>query len=225
MSEALFAKQGAPYANFKGQGTHYEGTIVRLGQIQSRKYVPEKLRKQGVQGELEHWPDGKPKMTAIITIQTDQRDPEIQGDDGQRSLWIKGKSMTNAVQEAIAAAGASRRGVEVGGYFSMTFTHTTPPEFEDASPTKHYAVEYVLPENNSKRVDADPWAAASPPEGFIVAPGTPVAEEPSQAPQQAPVAGNGPSSVDLSGFDVSNMTPAAREALKAMIAAQSGGQQ
>jgi hypothetical protein len=210
MTDSLFGRQGAPYGNFKGQGTHYEGRIVRLSQIQSRKFVPPNQRAAGKQGELEFWPDGKPKMTAIVTIQTDQRDPSVADDDGQRSLWIKGKSMTDSVKDAIRDAGASRRGLEVGGYFSMTFTHETAPEFEGGSPTKHYAVAYTPPD-----------ASQAPQDAPLVAAGTPVADQPPQAPQQAPAGQAGPAAQ----FDVSNLTPQARAALEAMLAQQQGGGQ
>jgi hypothetical protein len=67
----LFGSTSAPYGNFKGLGTHYEGTVISVGQVQSRKYVPANQRAAGKQGELEFWPDGQKKMTAIITIQTE----------------------------------------------------------------------------------------------------------------------------------------------------------
>jgi hypothetical protein len=176
-----------PYANFPAPGTRHEGTIVRLSQVQSRKFVPPNLRAAGKQGELEFWPDQRPKMTAIVTIQTTLRDPNIQGDDGQRSLWIKGKNMETAVKAGIRNAGASRRGLEVGGYFGMTFTHTTPPEFEGGSPAKHYEADYLVPEQNPHRADGDPWANAAPPEGFIVNPATtPVAPDPASVPRGGP---------------------------------------
>jgi hypothetical protein len=254
MTESLFGQQGAPYANFPAPGTRHEGTIVRLSQVQSRKFVPPNLRAAGKQGELEFWPDQRPKMTAIVTIQTTLRDPNIQGDDGQRSLWIKGKNMETAVKAGIRNAGASRRGLEVGGYFGMTFTHTTPPEFEGGSPAKHYEADYLVPEQNPHRADGDPWANAAPPEGFIVNPATtPVApdpasvprggpayvatptndpraqqasatEQPAQASAAAPVAA-APSADPLAGFDLDKMTPAAVAALQAMLAQQAGGQQ
>ena len=180
MTDALFQSQGAPYGNFKTPGVNYQGTIVAVGQVQSRKFNP----KPGEQGELEFWPDGKPKMTAIITIQTNLRDQTIEGDDGQRSIWVKGKSMTDSVKAALRKSGAARRGMEVGGWFSMTFTHETPNDW-GGNPTKHYDVEYVLPENNPQRHQAvsDPWANVEPPSDFLVPPNAPVYGGPQQAPQ------------------------------------------
>lgn len=176
MTDALFQSQSAPYADFKAPGQHYEGTVVGTGQVQSRKFVPPNQRAAGKQGDLEFWPDGKPKMTAIITLQTTLRDPNIPGDDGQRSLWIKGKSMTNSVKDAIRQAGAARSGIVVGGYLAMTYTHSDPePEFEGGTPTKHYAVEY-----------RQPAPGAQPPQDNInIVGGAPAPAQGYQAPQQA----------------------------------------
>jgi hypothetical protein len=217
MTDSLFGTQGAPYGNFKSPGTNYQGTIVRLSQVQSRKFVPEHLRKQGKQGELEFWPDMKPKMTAIVTIQTTLRDPSVQGDDGQRSVWIKGKHMTDAVKEGIRNGGAARRGLEVGGWFSMTYTHSDPePEFEGGTPAKNYEVEYRTPENNgAEGARAASQAAQDAP---LVAPGTPVAGGTYGNAQAAP--DDLDARLSAAGFDVSSMTPQAKAALEAMLAAQ-----
>lgn len=219
MSEALFQQQGAPYADFRAQGTHYEGPIIRTGQVQSRKFVPPHQRAAGKQGELEFWPDGKPKMTAIITIQTTLRDPSIEGDDGQRSLWIKGKSMTDSVKDAIKRAGAARRGMEVGGWLSMTFTHETEPEFDGGSPTKHYKVEYMPPEE-------------SPQDNINIVGQANTSTQVAQPVQQPVAAGNGGSGTYAqpqaapaqTTMDLSALSPEARAAVEAMLA-QQGAQQ
>jgi hypothetical protein len=224
----LFGSTSAPYGNFKGLGTHYEGTVISVGQVQSRKYVPANQRAAGKQGELEFWPDGQKKMTAIITIQTDQRDPSIEGDDGARSIWVKGKSMTDAVKAAVSAAGARREGIVPGGYFSITFTHETPPEFDDASPTKHYAVEYRKP-------------AQSASDEINIVGGAQAPATTPQAPQGGPAGSYAPSArgsapVDAAPVPVSaaaatpafdpsqlaGMTPEAMAALQAMLAQQQG---
>lgn len=223
MSEGLFGTQGAPYASFKGMGTHYEGKIVNTGQVHSRKYVPASQRAAGKQGDLEYWPDGKPKMTAIITVQTGLRDATIEGDDGERSIWISGKSMTDAVKAAVKQAGCSRRGIEIGGYFSITFTHETPPEEEGLNPTKHYAVEYRPPVQGAQdeiNIVAPASTPAAVPQAAQQAyAGGNVAAQPSpaQAAQVASVASS-------NGMDLSALSPEARAAVEAMMAAQ-GGQQ
>lgn len=161
MSEpGLFAKESSPYAPFKTVGTEYSGTVLRTGRVQQREFVPEHRRQAGVQGDLEWWDDAKtqPKWVAIITIQTDLRDPEIPGDDGQRSIWVSGKQMTDAAKKAVKDAGATKTGIVPGGYFSMKFTHTTPNDWTD-TPTKHYEATYRPPVTPGAFADAgDPWA-------------------------------------------------------------------
>ncbi len=204
MTDALFQQQGAPYFPFKATGDTVSGPVVNIGQVQSRKFNP----KDPGNGELETWPDGKPKMTAIITVQTDLRDPEIEGDDGQRSVWVKGKSMTDSVKAAVKRAGAARRGIEVGGWFSMTFTHETDNDW-GGNPTKHYDVEYRLP------VDG-------PSEGVnVVAPSAPTVQTPAE-PQRAAQGASDPSvAAAVPGLDLNNLNPEALEMLKRLT----GGQQ
>lgn len=163
MSETgLFANESAPYAPFKTVGTTYEGTVVRTGKTQQRKFVPPGQRAAGVQGDLETWPDGRPKWVYIVTLQTDLRDPEIPGDDGMRSVWIAGKQMEDAVKKAVKESGASRDGIKPGGHFAMTFDHTTPNDWTD-TPTKHYTATYrpPAPGANTQIVAGpatdDPW--------------------------------------------------------------------
>ncbi len=221
MTEALFASEGAPYANFPSPGTNYQGTVTRVGQVQARKFVPPNQRAAGKQGELEFWPDMRPKMVAIITLQTDLRDPSIPGDNGERSVWIKGKSMTDYVKGAVRNAGAQREGIVPGGWFSITFTHTTEPEFDGGSPTKHYQVEYRPPQGSDTA-------------GIVGGQGN-TYQQPAQAPQQAPVPQAAPPvqqapaanpnivMVNGSPIDVSTMTDAAAAAVRAL--AGQGAQQ
>lgn len=207
----LFGSEGAPYANFPSPGTNYQGIVTRIGQQQGREFVPPSQRANGKQGALQFWPDGRPKMVAIITVQTDLRDPSIPGDNGERSIWIDGKSKTDSVKAAVRSAGAQREGILPGGWFSMTFTHTTPAEFEGGSPQKHYDVEYRPAQGSST--------------DGIVGGDTQVSPKPSQAPQQAvvaPATGAGTSNdanvVVLNGnpIDLSTLSAEAAAAVKAL---------
>ncbi len=205
MTDALFQQQGAPYFPFKSTGDHVEGPVVNIGQVQSKKFKPPNATGPD---ELETWPDGKPKMTAIITVQTDMRDPEIEGDDGQRSVWIKGKSMTDATKAAVKRSGAARRGIEVGGWFSMTFTHETPNDW-GGNPTKHYDVEYRPPlESAQESVN-------------LVAPSAPTVQAPAGAQGGSQGASDASVAVAVPGLDLTSLNPEALEMLKRLT----GGQQ
>jgi hypothetical protein len=43
-------------------------------------------------GEPKFWPSGDPMYQVIVTVQTQERDPSIQDDDGKRRLFIKGRN-------------------------------------------------------------------------------------------------------------------------------------
>ncbi|XTZ17069.1 hypothetical protein ACQSSU_06730 [Micromonospora echinospora] len=66
--------------------------------------------------ELDFWPSGDPKMQIIVTLQTDQRDPADQHDDGKRRLHIPPRMMA-PVREAVQRVGA--KGLEIGGRLAV----------------------------------------------------------------------------------------------------------
>jgi hypothetical protein len=210
----LFANESVPYAPFKTVGAAYEGTVVRTSRQQQTAYVPKKKRDEGVQGEPLWWDPKtmtKPKWVYIVTVQTDLRDPAIPGDNGQRSIWIKGKQMEDAVKKAVRESGASRDGILPGGWFGLKFTHETPTESdgEEVSPTKHYAATYRPPEPGATEIvagpaSADPWAQ---PQNAFPTDNPWGTTSPAPAPSARPT---GP-------------TPEAQAAVERLLAQQQGG--
>lgn len=98
------------------------------------------------------WPDGKPKMQVIVTLQTDL-DEEV-GDDGQRRVYLKGSKPTSslgAVKAAIKAAGAS--GIEVGGKLQIAYTGDGEPTKKGWNAPKQYAAKYEAPAPVQAAVD------------------------------------------------------------------------
>jgi hypothetical protein len=131
-SEAFFAG-GSPSAKFDTAGTTVTGTITEEPVMQQQT-TPE--------GKLKTWDDGAPMNQLVVNLQTTQRDPEIEDDDGIRRLYIK-RQMRTAVQTALREAGA--KGLDVGGTLTVTYTHDgerTNPAF---SPPKQYVAQYVKP--------------------------------------------------------------------------------
>ena len=55
-------------------------------------------------GEPLTWDDGNPRMQLVITLATDERDPDDPTDDGHRNLYAKGK-LLDAIRQALKAAG------------------------------------------------------------------------------------------------------------------------
>lgn len=98
------------------------------------------------------WPDGKPKMQVIVTLQTEL--DEEAGDDGQRRVYLKGSKPTTsmgAVKAAIKAAGAS--GIEVGGKLQLAYTGDGEPTKKGWNAPKQYAAKYEPPAPVQAAVD------------------------------------------------------------------------
>ena len=90
------------------------------------------------------WPDGNPRNQLVIQLQTEERDPEDDADDGARNLYVPIPSaMRTAIADAIRRAGA--KGVESGMKFGVKFTGTTPPKVKGFNPQKLYTVKVELP--------------------------------------------------------------------------------
>ncbi|ASR85665.1 hypothetical protein SEA_AMGINE_64 [Mycobacterium phage Amgine] len=107
------------------------------------------------------WKDGSPRMQLVVTVQTDLSDPEVEDDDGQRRLFVKGE-MRKAVQKAVIAAGA--RGLDVGGELHVTYTGDGEKK-GNLTPPKLYSATYTKPANPHAAAPAQP-AAEGLPEGM-----------------------------------------------------------
>lgn len=132
-ASALIMGSGAPSATFHTPGTEHKGVITNLETMQVRNFKT-KLP--------ETWDDGNPKMQAVITLQTDERDPQIENDDGVRKLYVSSKGMREAIAGAVRKAGA--REVTVGGKLAVTFTREGESE-NGLNPPKVYAAAYKPP--------------------------------------------------------------------------------
>lgn len=77
-----------------------------------------------------------------IEIVTDERDPEIQFDDGARTLYVK-SYMRSAIGDALRRVGA--REPEVGGKLLVKFVRTEPADRPGLSPSKHFEAAYEAP--------------------------------------------------------------------------------
>jgi hypothetical protein len=104
--------------------------------------------------EVKRWPNGDPKKSIVITLQTDVREDDE--DDGRRGLWLKFKSQ-QAVAEAVRAAGV--RKIEVGGYLTCTYTHDDVKKPGQLKAVKLYSATYTPPDTGNEALMADPMTA------------------------------------------------------------------
>ena len=130
----LLGGDKVPSASFLTKGTVHQGEVLdfKLSQqtdAQTRKPLT--------------WDNGDPKMQLVVTIQTDERDPEIEDDDGRRRLYLKYKSL-QAAREAIAE---SKAGIlERGGWLGLEFTSQDKPAKRTVSGVKNFEAWYESPD-------------------------------------------------------------------------------
>ncbi|MFB7219374.1 hypothetical protein [Streptomyces sp. NPDC056227] len=176
-NDFLMGGGGAPSASFPTPGTKIGGTITEQPTVQQQR---------DLDGKPKFWDDGNPQMQLVVTIQTEQRDPSIEDDDGRRRLFVKGQ-MKNAVADAVRAAGAP--GLQVGGTLDVAYTHDGVPKRGFNAP-KQYAARYTPVAANLLNSGAtqgapvaDPWATQTAP--AATAPPVAPAQQALHAQQQA----------------------------------------
>jgi hypothetical protein len=162
-------------------GDEIDGIIVERVVAQQTEYVDGKT-----QGDPLWWVNRKPKAMPerearaqglteddavtqlIITLQTSARDPEIDEDDGQRRVYVKGRRMENAIKDAQKRAGVKR--MADGGRLRLRFTDWDPESQNPKNPAKLYVAKYEPPATKADDYfsgqDAppeDPWAGQDRP--------------------------------------------------------------
>lgn len=141
---------GGASAKFENLGDTVTGTITVTPELRQQTDFKTKKPK--------FWDDGEPMMQVVVSLATDQRDPAVEDDDGQRNVYIKGQ-MQQATRDALKAAGA--KGLEPGGTLTVAFIGTEPTDA--GSPKKLYAVSYVPAAANFVNGSNQPAAAAPQP--------------------------------------------------------------
>lgn len=82
------------------------------------------------------------KFQVRIELDTDERDPEAEYDDGARTLYVK-SFLRGAVGDALRKAGEKEP--KIGGKLTVRFVRTEPPERPGLSASKHFEAEYAPP--------------------------------------------------------------------------------
>ena len=123
---------GVTSAKFPTIGTTVTGTICRPPEVQQQTDV--------TTGKPKFWDDGKPRQQLQVQLQTAERDPEVDHDDGIRAVYIKGQ-MQKAVREAVRRSGA--KGLEVGGTLTVTYTGDGEAAQRGMNAPKQYSASYI----------------------------------------------------------------------------------
>lgn len=130
-NDFLMGGGGAPSAKFPTIGTTVKGTIVSFETTQQIDFAT-KLPKK--------WDDGNPMMQLVVTLQTEERDPDEPDDDGKRRLFVKSQ-MREAVADAVRAVGGN--GLEHGATLAVRYESDKPSQ--RGNPTKIYRAQYQRP--------------------------------------------------------------------------------
>lgn len=169
----FFDSRPSHSCKFKTPGETHTGVIT---EISDRMPVT----KYGTT-DPDYWPDGSPKQQVVITLATDERDPEDPNDTGERSLWVtesrKAGTILAAIIQATRQANAK---LEIGGTLSVSFTGHDPNSKNPAQPRKLYAATYQPPAAGGGMFEQQPAQPAPQ-----AAPAAPAASQPT-APQPAP---------------------------------------
>lgn len=144
-TDFLIGAAGA-VAKFPEVGDKVVGKVLRYEKRQSKDMAT---------GELKTWEDGTPVYEVVITLQTEDRDPEIEDDDGLRRLFVRG-GMLNAVRDALRAA--RWRQSLVGGTLGVKYVGDGTPSRRGFSAPKQFKAMFEAPS------PADDFEAMSEPE-------------------------------------------------------------
>lgn len=137
MSDAvdrILAGGGHPSCSFVEQGRTYEGRIVDDREVQAREFGTH---------EPKFWKDGSPVMVAVFDIQTDERDPNIEDDDGVRTLYVDKKALREAIALAFKDGGVKRGMSVVGGTLKVQFTGYGQAQQGQANPPKLFRAKFT----------------------------------------------------------------------------------
>lgn len=154
----LMGGGGAPTWKFDTEGVRKVGTVTAPPEArQEREYDPNNPGG----GAPKFFPSGDPIMGILVEVQTDERDPSREGDDGRRTFYIEGRRLKDAVKAGIRAAGAP--GLEVGGVLDVTLTRYDVPG--DRRSGRNWQVVYTPAGNAALMTDqaqAAPQQAPAP---------------------------------------------------------------
>jgi hypothetical protein len=203
----FFDSRPSHSCKFKTPGETHTGVIT---EISDRMPVT----KYGTT-DPDYWPDGSPKQQVVITLATDERDPEDPNDSGERSLWVtesrKAGTILAAIIQATRQANAK---LEIGGTLSVSFTGHDPNSKNPAQPRKLYAATYQPPAAGGgmfEQQPAQPAPAASQP-------AAPQAAPQQQVSQTAPVV-NQPPAQPAPAAPAQQLSDATITGIKGLIAA------
>ena len=135
---SLLTAQSVPSISFKDAkvGDAYTGTITNLETAQVRNFET---------GDPEFWEDGNPKLQIVVTLATDYLDPDVEGDEGNRKVYLFGQKL-QAAKQAMKEAGATK--LEKGFIFTIKYAGEKPSSNKKYNNVKLYEITLVKGKSN-----------------------------------------------------------------------------
>ena len=168
---------GSKSASFLNIGDSVEGTVLSSA-IKQATDIKTKAPLT--------WDDGNPQMNFVFELQTSLRDPQIENDNGIRSVWMKvSGSDKKAVKKAVLDAGVDD--IYDGGYMKVTYVGDEPSSVPGFNAKKIKEVQYRAPQGAVGQAAEAPPAQSnfSQPQHAHQGQGQPAQAQPvTQAPQQ-----------------------------------------
>jgi hypothetical protein len=93
-------------------------------------------------GSVKTFDSGQVRRQVVLTLLTDEQDPDDADDTGERRLYVKG-FMVKAFRDAMRKADA--RGPRVHGKVTVTYVADGEAKGKGMNPPKLFTVEYVNP--------------------------------------------------------------------------------
>jgi hypothetical protein len=121
---------------------------------------PEKQQQRDFDtGQPKYWPNSTEPMWQVrVILQTEERDPEVEEDDGRRAIYVKG-NMRNAVQKALTQAGVG--GLAVGGKLLVKYMSDDKPARKGLNGAKLYVAKYRPPIDEVALPEQEPATAVA----------------------------------------------------------------
>lgn len=126
----------------KPYGTTVKGKIARASKVVQQRDVDT--------GDLLWWDEAKtqPKKQLVVYLNTGVIDPEIEDHDGTWALYVKGKSMTDALQKAVVVD-AKVKALAEGGILTVKYSGEGVASKKAYSPPKFFELHYEPPADAS----------------------------------------------------------------------------
>jgi len=192
--DEFFSGGGIKYFGFPIVGTTISGTVC--DKMVTRQQTDMKTK------EPLTWPDGNPRLVLVIPLQTTLADPQVEDDDGKRTIWVaKPGGMYAAIMDAVKTAGATAP--KLGGQITLQYIGDGEKTNPGLNAPKIFRAHYVPPSdaffaangNGAQQVPAanQPWPptpvpAAAPPQVQPQVYAPPVAAPAPPAPAWPPAA-------------------------------------